>query len=265
MFRKFHPFYDDQSTPGGATSDSGENNTPSTPSTPEVGASEQGSEGAASTTPSGINVGGREYTTQELEQKLKSLEELNKGYTQSRQELAELKRRDEEAKKLYGVAETTSDPLAGLDEEQKRQFQEAAKYMTPYMKEAIRAEADELFKARFAETSQQKEFESKFQNQVKEVQDLAGKWNVKFDENSVSALTKYMQETGSTNVVSAFKEINQTAMIDYEIAQRKHGQKKIYTESGGKVPSTPNKPVYSGVNDPKFRADMVAKMAAMMD
>jgi len=81
MFRKFQPLYDDMSTPGGGTSDGGENNTPSTPSTPENGASTPGSEGAAPTTPSGINVGGREYTPQELEQKLKSLDELNKGYT----------------------------------------------------------------------------------------------------------------------------------------------------------------------------------------
>ena len=103
---------------------------------------------------------------------------------------------------------------------------------------------------RFAESSQQQKFESKFHEQVGQVQDLAGKWGVKFDEGSVEALTKYMQDTGSTNVVSAFRELNQASMIDYEIAQRKKGEKKIYTESGGKVPSTPNKPSYGSVKRP---------------
>lgn len=201
-------------------------------------------------TPTMVNIGGKEYDPKELESTLSNYSKLQAEYTQKSQEIAEMKRREEEVQRVYQPQQETTQ----IDSSEMAQYQEAAKLLAPYLKNELGLDA--TVQGLLDQERQREAMVSKYKQDLSSVEDIAKKANINFSQDE---LVQYMKEKQIGDVEAAFRAKHFTDLVAHEAKHQQSVQKKPYTETGVKAPieGTVNK-----VTDPtekSFQQSLIEK------
>lgn len=175
---------------------------------------------------------GKDMTAEEYyEASNKKIGDLNKGFTQTRQEIAELKRELSERAERSKVAE---DALKGVPED---------------VKQAILGITVPEVKRILGEQQKQIEARERVEKYYRECDDLAKEWDgkdgkPKFRESDRSELMEFMKTSGIYNTKAAFREMRWNEIQDYfakSAISKKSGTAPTERTSGTPGGSTLNK------------------------
>lgn len=207
-----------------------------------------------STPPQVYNFGGKEWKPDELESTLSNYSKLQAEYTQKSQELAELRKRDDQVKNMYSSPEQTPE----VDPSEAKQYAEIAKTLAPYLKDSLGL--DTTINQILEQERQKEAMVSRYKEDLSRVEDTAKKAGITFSQDE---LVGYMKEKQIADVEAAFRAKHFADLVAYEAKHQAKTQNKVYVEDGVKAPLEGTAQKFSDPTDKAFKASLVEKFKQM--
>lgn len=204
---------------------------------------------------------GRKLSATEL---YEESQKLQKDYTQKTQRLSELEKREQEMQAMMSNQQKQEvDPLDQLTPQERYEYEEAAKKLSPFLQKQLESQVEEMVTARMQATNAEQERINHYKQEFDAVEKLAKDVGVTLNQ---AELVQYMKDSGTMNVKDAFKAKYFDQMVDYTVAQRKSKENKITTVTGGKTTPQGGTTDFTKVKltDPSYKAslaDTLRKMA----
>lgn len=207
-------------------------------------ATQQSNDQAGATEEAQFDWAGRKLSAREL---YEESQKLQKDYTQKTQRLSELEKREQDLQAALGNNQQKQEvnPLDNLTPQERYEYEEAAKKLTPFLKKQLESQVEEMVTARMQATNAEQERINHYKQEFEQVEKLAKDVGVALNKEE---LIQYMKDSGTMNVKDAFKAKYFDQMVDYTVSQRKSKENKITTITGGKT-----SPQASGVDMSKIK------------
>ena len=192
---------------------------------------QQSNDQASTTTEAQFDWAGRKLSASEL---YEESQKLQKDYTQKTQRLSELEKREQDMQSAMGNNQTAKpvDPLDNLTPQERFEYEEAAKKLSPFLQKELESQVEEMVNARMQATTAEQERINHYKQEFDNVEKLAKDVGVTLNKEE---LIQYMKDSGTMNVKDAFKAKYFDQMVDYTVNQRKSKENKITTVTGGKT------------------------------